>query len=38
MRAHKNYIPSPVDTTDIQLPKELDTLVEVVAQIRMEQE
>lgn len=31
MRSHKNYIPSPVDTTDIQLPQELDTLVEIVA-------
>lgn len=27
----KNYSPSPIDTTDIQLPQELDTLVEVVA-------
>lgn len=31
MSHHKNYIPIPINTTDIQLPQELDTLVEVVA-------
>lgn len=31
MSHHKNYNPIPINTTDIQLPKELDTLVEVVA-------
>lgn len=31
MSRHKNYNPIPINTTDIQLPKELDTLVEIVA-------
>lgn len=31
MSHHKNYTPIPINTTDIQLPQELDTLVEVVA-------
>ena len=26
-----NYTPQPVDTTDVQLPKELETLVEAMA-------
>ena len=42
---NKNYIPQPVDTTDVQLPEELSDLVEqmaknvheVWAQSRMEQ-
>ena len=41
----KNYVPQPMDTKDVQLPEELDTLVEIVAknvhevwaQSRMEQ-
>ena len=41
----KNYVPQPVDTSDIQLPKELNDLVELMAknvhevwaQSRMEQ-
>jgi ryanodine receptor 2 len=27
----KNYVPQPVDTSDIQLPKELNDLVELMA-------
>ena len=27
----KNYIPQPVDTTDVQLPVELDEFVEILA-------
>ena len=41
----KNYVPQPMDTTDVQLPEELDALVEQIAknvhevwaQSRMEQ-
>lgn len=29
---NKNYIPQPVDTTDVQLPEELSDLVEQMAQ------
>lgn len=28
----KNYVPQPVDTSDVQLPAELDGLVEVIAE------
>jgi ryanodine receptor 2 len=27
----KNYIPQPIDTSDVKLPKELETLVEQMA-------
>ena len=27
----KNYIPQPIDTSDIQLPKELNVLIEQMA-------
>lgn len=27
----KNYVPQPMDTTDVQLPEELDALVEQIA-------
>lgn len=27
----KNYIPNPIDTSDIQLPQDFDELIEVVA-------
>lgn len=31
MNSYKNYNPIPINTTDIQLPQELDVLVEIVA-------
>lgn len=31
MKKTRKYIPKPIDTTDIQLPKELDELVEQMA-------
>ena len=27
----KNYVPQPIDTSDVQLPMELDELVEMIA-------
>lgn len=31
MNPHQNYTPIPIDATDVQLPQELNALVEVVA-------
>ena len=28
---NKNYVPQPMDTSDIQLPQELDVLIELMA-------
>ena len=28
----KNYVPQPIDTSDVRLPKELDELVEKIAE------
>lgn len=31
-RMNKNYVPQPIDVSDVQLPQELDELVEMIAE------